>query len=212
MGTGTLPPAAPPPYSDAFPSLTTTTASSSPPAAAANTPTTTTDGGSSSSSFAAPLLPESATTTTAGPRSPAPSSTTTAGRKKQAVLWVDDQPSNNAHLVRRVQSESDVEVILATSTRQAMSIVAQLRPRLVAEYDLRIITDMHRIEEGGAEAPLAGIDLVRELHSLRLRLKVLLFTSFTKNLDAWRTAFSEVDLSATVDERLALQFALFKTA
>jgi CheY-like chemotaxis protein len=68
------------------------------------------------------------------------------------ILWVDDFPENNG-LIKEYLEMLSIEVVQVRSTVEAL---AQLKSRKT--YD-RIISDMGR-EEGGANNPRAGIDLV----------------------------------------------------
>lgn len=73
-------------------------------------------------------------------------------KKKNRVLWVDDRPENNVH-VRRTLEQFGVEVLVALSTNQAMT--------LLETYDISlIISDMGRKE--GPEEGYVLLEKVRK--------------------------------------------------
>ena len=90
------------------------------------------------------------------------------GARPRRLLWVDDQPKNNAFLVDRLQSEG-YEVNLALSTAEALR-------RLQTESYGLIVTDMHR-SENGTEHPTAALELLDQVRALPLELPVVLFTT-----------------------------------
>jgi hypothetical protein len=63
------------------------------------------------------------------------------------LLWVDDKPGNNINAIVEVKKKG-VEVITAISTEQAMELLAHLQNKKLQNPNLqiRLITDMHRIE------------------------------------------------------------------
>ncbi|MGD9531931.1 response regulator [Pseudonocardia sp.] len=84
------------------------------------------------------------------------------------MLWVDDQPQNNALLIDQLMG-AGVAVDIARSTTEGMTLAARRR------YGA-IITDMGRDEEGRFR-PRAGLDLIRQLRDAGDRTPVLVFTS-----------------------------------
>ena len=63
------------------------------------------------------------------------------------LLWVDDKPSNNINAIVEVKKKG-VEVITAISTEQAIELLSHVQKRKEenANLQIRLITDMHRIE------------------------------------------------------------------
>ncbi|PSK89187.1 response regulator receiver domain-containing protein [Murinocardiopsis flavida] len=80
------------------------------------------------------------------------------------ILWVDDHPENNRHLIRLFQ-EVGMTVIPVVSTPEA---VAELSP---PRCDL-VISDI-----GRAGAPDAGLDMLREFGAQGIDIPVILYTS-----------------------------------
>ncbi|KAJ3115941.1 hypothetical protein HDU96_010803 [Phlyctochytrium bullatum] len=128
--------------------------------------------------------------------------------KKRAVLWVDDRPENNKDLVDEAEA-AGIEVLIARTTTDAINIINQIRDHL-DEWDLRVITDMHRIEENNVEVKDAGLKVVRKLNELRLILPCLMYCSWYGNLQMWKQEMDAVRLDATSSKEEARKFALFQ--
>lgn len=73
-----------------------------------------------------------------------------------SVLWVDDNPKNNAYLISSIQTSGYV-VDLAKTTNEALKLLGQNQYRV-------IISDMGR-EENGDYRPEAGLELLKKLRS-----------------------------------------------
>lgn len=86
----------------------------------------------------------------------------------RSVLWVDDQPENNALFIDQLQTDG-VTVDLALATAEGME-------RLGRRTYGAVITDMGR-SEGGEHRPDAGLDLVRRLRATGDTTPVLVYTS-----------------------------------
>jgi CheY-like chemotaxis protein len=83
-----------------------------------------------------------------------------------SILWVDDNPSNNAFFIERFRSDGiDVETVL--TTKQAMSLFPSLAPNLV-------ITDLGRREDGISNA-FAGLALVKQLRAIDQATPIVVF-------------------------------------
>jgi CheY-like chemotaxis protein len=86
------------------------------------------------------------------------------------VLWVDDQPSNNAYEIAQLEALG-ADVVQATSTRDALAALrGAARP-----FDA-VISDLGRVEDG-AENPSAGLDLVRTLRTQGDTVPAFIYTS-----------------------------------
>ncbi|MFJ8592457.1 response regulator [Streptomyces sp. NPDC093598] len=90
------------------------------------------------------------------------------------VLWVDDQPANNAYETAQLQSLG-VEVVHATSTGEGVRALHKARPPFDA-----VISDMGRSEPAGYNTD-AGLDLIREIRSFDDTTPVFVYAS-TKTL------------------------------
>jgi CheY-like chemotaxis protein len=86
----------------------------------------------------------------------------------RSILWVDDNPRNNAILSQRF-SELGIQVVTALSTASAIAECNRQR------YD-RIITDMGR-KEGGAYNSTAGLDLIRQIRALEPAIPIVVYCS-----------------------------------
>jgi CheY-like chemotaxis protein len=99
------------------------------------------------------------------------------------VLWVDDQPSNNAYEIAALD-DRDVHVDVATSTAEALRRLSN-DPNFDA-----IVTDMHRNEEGESR-DTAGLTLLRELRQRRIDIPVVVYAS-PAAVDRYREAALEL--------------------
>lgn len=84
------------------------------------------------------------------------------------VLWVDDNPDNNALIIAGL-GQDRFTFDLAGSTEEALQKLSS------KEYDL-VVTDMGRVESKNFN-PAAGTDLLRELVKLPRRPKAAVFSS-----------------------------------
>src|ERR1043165_5337253 len=101
-------------------------------------------------------------------RNAAPASAAKLEESPRRILWVDDNPTNNAFCMKQLR-ESGIDIVFARSTREAREILKNTRVRAV-------ISDIHRIEDG-IEAPTAGLELARLLREEDDKLPVMFFTS-----------------------------------
>ncbi|MBI5292551.1 MAG: response regulator [Chloroflexi bacterium] len=85
-----------------------------------------------------------------------------------SILWVDDNPKNNAYLTESL-SELGIEVITALSTAEALE---KFRSR---KFD-RVITDLGR-KEGWRYNSTAGIELVKEIRKIDRDVPIVIYTS-----------------------------------
>jgi CheY-like chemotaxis protein len=91
-----------------------------------------------------------------------------AQHRTLTMLWVDDQPENNAFLVERLRNGGDT-VRLCNSTLTAIEL---LKAR---DFDL-VISDMGRLENGTYVAD-AGLKLIRAIRSLGYQTPVIVFST-----------------------------------
>jgi CheY-like chemotaxis protein len=92
------------------------------------------------------------------------------------VLWVDDRPKNNSYFVQEL-NDRGIFVDLALTTSEGLQRLEQGKYRLV-------ISDMQR-EEGGSYNPVAGLDLLRKMHSAGIEVPVIIYCS-TEASDNYR--------------------------
>ncbi|WP_431953119.1 response regulator [Nocardia lijiangensis] len=85
-----------------------------------------------------------------------------------AILWVDDHPSNNAFLIDRLE-RNGIRVDTALTTAAAADLLSTRR------YGA-ILTDMNRTENGTA-VPDAGLRLTETVRARGLTTPILVFTS-----------------------------------
>jgi CheY-like chemotaxis protein len=86
-----------------------------------------------------------------------------------AILWVDDNPDDNALELAKLRDDG-LEVLLARSTAEAMDVLS-LRRGIRA-----IVTDLGRSEDGEFRSH-AGLALLRQLHEAEQDQPVLVYTS-----------------------------------
>jgi len=84
------------------------------------------------------------------------------------ILWVDDEPSDNAYERARAV-DGGYEVVQAATTNSALKMVGSAEPAL-------IVSDMGRLENGRFNA-IAGLDLVRELRKNGDQTPVVFYSS-----------------------------------
>jgi CheY-like chemotaxis protein len=85
------------------------------------------------------------------------------------ILWVDDNPGNNAYESAQLQSLG-VSVETALSTEEALGLLTKRE----VSYDA-VISDMGRNERSGAYNPNAGIDLIRSVRSRELSIPIIIY-------------------------------------
>lgn len=88
--------------------------------------------------------------------------------RKGTILWVDDNPQNNAHEIKKLQDDG-WDISIAESTEVALTLLQSRTspPALV-------ISDMGR-REGITYRRTAGLDLIRELG--KRQIPVILYTA-----------------------------------
>lgn len=86
------------------------------------------------------------------------------------ILWVDDQPTNNAFEIARLHS-SGVEVVQATSTAEAMRLLSDDIQGFGA-----VISDLGR-REGGTYDATAGIKLIRDARAAGVNTAIFIYSS-----------------------------------
>lgn len=112
--------------------------------------------------------------------------------KVKSILWVDDNPKNNAFLIANI-SELGIEVDTVLSTAEALSRFESKK------YD-RVISDMGRREEGRYNQA-AGIDLAKQLRAIDKNIPILIYSSAraAQSLrdEAYSAGVNEITSSAT---------------
>jgi CheY-like chemotaxis protein len=86
------------------------------------------------------------------------------------ILWVDDNPANNAYEIARLRN-GGIEVIEATSTQDALDMLIQQNLAVCA-----VISDMGR-RENGLWHPKAGVALTKQIREHNLSMPVFVYTS-----------------------------------
>lgn len=113
--------------------------------------------------------------------------------KGKTVLWVDDQPKNNAYLIASL-SEQGVEVTTATSTANALS-------RFASKHFDRVISDLGR-REGRKYNPVAGIELTKQIRAMGSDAPIVIYTSSEAaqkyEVEAHAAGVKEITSSPTV--------------
>jgi len=102
-------------------------------------------------------------TLAAEPRQPEP-------KPIKRVLWVDDNPENNAFEIAKLRDD-DLQVVQATSTDEAMGILLSGRLEVDA-----IISDMGRREQGKNQ-PEAGLTLIQEARGADIQAPIFIYAS-----------------------------------
>jgi CheY-like chemotaxis protein len=92
-----------------------------------------------------------------------------AGQDRATILWVDDNPDDNALELAKLRDDG-LEVLLARSTAEAMDVLS-LRRGVRA-----IVTDLGRSEDGEFRSH-AGLALLRQLGEAEQDQPVLVYTS-----------------------------------
>ncbi|MET9961444.1 response regulator [Streptomyces sp. NPDC006326] len=91
-------------------------------------------------------------------------------RTLRRVLWVDDHPADNAYVTAQLQALG-VEVVQATSTREAVAAVAAAVPPFDA-----VLSDLDRTQDDGPH-PDTGLELARELRARGEDVPLFVYTS-----------------------------------
>lgn len=91
-----------------------------------------------------------------------------AAIRKGTILWVDDNPQNNAHEIKKLQDDG-WDISTAESTAVALTLLKGMTSPPVL-----VISDMGR-REGITYRRTAGLSLIRELRERRI--PVILYTS-----------------------------------
>lgn len=86
----------------------------------------------------------------------------------RSVLWVDDNPKNNAYLVAFL-NERGIEVVEALSTAEGIS-------RFTSQKFDRVVSDMGRAEDGHYNTT-AGLDLVRQIRAIDPAVPIFIYCS-----------------------------------
>ena len=86
------------------------------------------------------------------------------------ILWVDDNPTNNAFEITYLRNKG-IEVVELTSTDDAIRALVGNQVPVCA-----VISDMVR-REGGTRNYRAGINLVRQLREANLELPIFIYSS-----------------------------------
>jgi CheY-like chemotaxis protein len=115
---------------------------------------------------------------------PTVSAATQAEDKVRRILWVDDNPENNALEIANFRDKG-IEVVTATSTADAMG-------RLLADGHAFsvVISDLARREEG-QNHPKAGIELIKAINDASITVPVIVYSSgpfLSRNRDAVKRA------------------------
>jgi CheY-like chemotaxis protein len=110
----------------------------------------------------------------------------------KSILWVDDNPKNNAYFIQSLQ-EQGMDIVTALSTREGLEKFSNI------DFDL-VISDMGRTEEG-RHNPLAGIELTRQIRLLNETVPIFIFSSSKAAMEhgqeAVKAGASEVTNSPT---------------
>jgi CheY-like chemotaxis protein len=103
------------------------------------------------------------------PAAPGAPAGAVAGQDRATILWVDDNPDDNALELAKLRDDG-LEVLLARSTAEAMDVLS-LRRGVRA-----IVTDLGRSEDGEFRSH-AGLALLRQLREAEQDQPVLVYTS-----------------------------------
>lgn len=89
----------------------------------------------------------------------------------KSILWVDDEPVNNAYEIANLRNEG-LQVVQATSTDDALGKILSRKLSVDA-----VISDMGRFEENQFR-PKAGLDLITALREADIKVPVFIYTSY----------------------------------
>jgi len=128
--------------------------------------------------------------------------------RKRILVWADDVPNNNSQLVK-VAKDSGITVYQPVTTKQTMDLI-NTNFNDWQNASVRVITDMFRIEENGAEAKYAGEDLIRAMVLKGYNYPILCFTSSNENITRLQNSYPHV--LAVKDNETCTRFALFQTS
>ncbi len=132
-----------------------------------------------------------------------PAQKVVAGKK---ILWVDDNPDNNAVQIQKLHQDGQ-SVVLAKTTVEAMHLATTV------DFDL-IISDMGRWEGVGVYHADAGLTLLSMLKNAKVQAPVILFTTHkaienygqaARDLGVFGMTNSPVELYALIDRAFSKQ-------
>ena len=118
------------------------------------------------------------------------------------VLWVDDNPENNAFEIAKLRDDG-LQVVQATSTDEAMGILLSGRLEVDA-----IISDMGRRERGKNRTE-AGLTLIQEVRGANIRVPVFIYAS-TRAVARYREQIREAGGTGATASPIEL-FELIRT-
>ncbi|MGD0952746.1 MAG: response regulator [Methanotrichaceae archaeon] len=95
----------------------------------------------------------------------------TKPEKLKTLLWVDDNPINNAILMHELNKKG-INITIAQSTEEALSKVNSKSKQ--EKFDA-IITDMGRTDESGRWLATAGIDLARKIREMNDQTPIFIY-------------------------------------
>jgi CheY-like chemotaxis protein len=84
------------------------------------------------------------------------------------VLWVDDNPANNAYEMAQLE-KLGVQIVSARSTAEGVAALFEAAPAFDA-----VISDLNR-RESGSDNPDAGLDLIRQIREQGSAVPILVF-------------------------------------
>jgi CheY-like chemotaxis protein len=91
-------------------------------------------------------------------------------RRLRRVLWVDDNPTNNAYELAQMD-RLEIDVVQARTTNEALERFRRSKPQPDA-----IISDMGR-KENGSFNPKAGLDLIRRIRAQDPQVPIFIYAS-----------------------------------
>lgn len=91
-------------------------------------------------------------------------------RKTYRILWVDDNPANNAYEIAKLKSEG-FDIVQARSTAEALGLMQGGEPEVDA-----VVSDMGR-NEGGLYNPDAGLDFIEHARSVGIDQPIFVYTT-----------------------------------
>ncbi|ORY49377.1 hypothetical protein BCR33DRAFT_842871 [Rhizoclosmatium globosum] len=123
----------------------------------------------------------------------------------RVAVIVDDNPSNNADIAASAE-RAGVQVHMAVSTSDALRLLASLRSD--SALNIRVITDMHRIEDG-QHVTDAGARLIRTMQDRQLVFPTLVFCG-ERSAATFSSSYPTLNAKATANENVVKDFALFE--
>ena len=129
---------------------------------------------------------------TADPPSVAYPKPTSPGARRKHILWVDDNPSNNAFIIDKLGKDG-VEVTEALSTREALTFLGKNTKNIDV-----IISDMGRFEDGQYQ-PNAGLKLIEAMRDLGIPIFVFSSAQYAREHgETVRTAGAKLVTSSSL--------------